>query len=741
MRTKWFVLLVAVLVALILNGCGSNGGSGGSDVGDSDDLNKIPTVGINNCAVCHDKAFENFLNTLDVPASNGMKERSNAHGNADGKPSINASDSCLKCHDPAGDGTTLFVKFGASSERPIPGCESCHGGGSAHRGVGPIPYPGFDLERCAYCHNAHGNNIDSLVEDYELSSHATHSHGSSASCQRCHTHDGAIEFGDQATGNRDVMTALNATAVPDPQRMICATCHDEHYYGFRIPKDWSFGGDPQFDLCTSCHTLLDHTIGDAWVKDNSYHNALDERNAQRTIEDTHFDDPKTANTSIEGYVVRNNGDSACSDCHDVHATDRSVFEEDPDDPPEDPDNNPIDINRDWAESAHAGKIALAKYNAITNNEYFYNTAVTNNDQSKYVAVWANRNWDEDRRGSCQVCHTTTGLKNFLEDPTSPDATSGYDLSGSDNIFDHLSGWTASTGSPQNELLYCWGCHSNVSTGALINNPPIHLHDRDDFHMGTLPDSGSSNVCFKCHGGRANGEYIRNTLAADRSSSGRIHYRSSAGTLFAEFINTGYEFDLDNDGDAAEHYVNDALVHDEIKLNLDDPETGSGPCAGCHMPDSDHHFSAVIKDETTDSIIEITAQSLCDECHGNSFGPGLMQTLSDYYKNSLAFFSDVATLANGQTNYVPANFDSSSFLRSRPDTVSGKNDYGAWQNYEYLADDPGAYTHNSLYARRIIFDSIDWLQDGALTGDITIPAAYPGARAWLKADSNGKASRP
>ena len=57
--------------------------------------------------------------------------------------------------------------------------------------------------------------------------------------------------------------------------------------------------------------------------------------------------------------------------------------------------------------------------------------------------------------------------------------------------------------------------------------------------------------------------------------------------------------------------------------------------------------------------------------------------------------------------------------------------GAAHNFNYLHHEPGAYAHNRFYAKRLIFDSLDWLDNGALDGTITIDAAtYPEADTWL-----------
>jgi len=59
----------------------------------------------------------------------------------------------------------------------------------------------------------------------------------------------------------------------------------------------------------------------------------------------------------------------------------------------------------------------------------------------------------------------------------------------------------------------------------------------------------------------------------------------------------------------------------------------------------------------------------------------------------------------------------------------------------MSEEPCIYVHNRYYGKRLIFDSIDWMDNGALNGTITIPAEYPEARTWLNADDNGVAARP
>jgi hypothetical protein len=45
--------------------------------------------------------------------------------------------------------------------------------------------------------------------------------------------------------------------------------------------------------------------------------------------------------------------------------------------------------------------------------------------------------------------------------------------------------------------------------------------------------------------------------------------------------------------------------------------------------------------------------------------------------------------------------------------TGQNNMGAAFNLNLLDHDPGAYVHNRMYVKRLIYDSIDWVDDGVM----------------------------
>jgi hypothetical protein len=406
----------------------------------------------------------------------------------------------------------------------------------------------------------------------------------------------------------------------------------------------------------------------------------------------------------------------------------------------------LTINEQWASSGHGGEIHETKEAAAE--------AATDRTLAQVIAVqqagsdssWSADPWPTVDEAACQVCHTATGIKNFLTDPAAYDPAN--------NDFSYLTG-------SQQELLYCWACHKN-NAGGLRNPGAITVVDRNGDPFGTIPDIGNSDVCVKCHGGRAGSDYIHNLDPASRSASGRQHHAPAAGTLFSgtivngtALIKIGFEFD-------SMSYENVSyFAHNEIGLNADSPETGKGPCASCHMTGTGetggHTFAVVVKDDT-DAITAITSQELCNTCHtSHPMTPAILEEERLGYENAVALLGDYVmgpTVPTDGVSYVDNSLGLDFTVAANyQNPALDVNYYGTEQNWKYLdpdGGDAGAYAHNRYYAKRLIFDSIYWLMNASLPTNtvdnydnetIFIPAEYPEARAYLGADADGNAKRP
>ncbi len=585
MRIQNLALLSAALLLATLTGCGSNRESSGAQTAPTVDVvGGAQTLGITNCASCHNSGT---AVTADWLASR--------HANGNSIP--NSTDpTCTACHDRNGDGSLMSSAFAGQVNRNVVGCESCHGGGEFHFGLGKLPFPVPGPAQCGVCHG-----IDQVL-----------------------------------------------------------------FHGTR---------------------------------------------AERLINDTHFDNPATGflnasdNVAIEGYVVKTGDQRGCQVCHfNGH-------------------NPTLEYNNAWARSAHGGHILTVKDAAATVDARIA-AAVTDAD----APGWSHYNWDQTtgsgNRASCQRCHTATGIANYLTNPAAYDPAN--------NDFSHLSGWTPATGSPQNEMLYCWGCHSD-SNGSL-RNPGAITADYTGASV-TYPDVAASNVCMACHTGRESGSSIgfrAANPATDWSNTGFInsHYLTAGGTVFSA---SGYHY-------AGLNYTIPNNLHAGIGTagSIGTAVGDNGPCVMCHMSTpgagESHSFAVVTKDAA--GAVTAINPSFCNACHT---GP-LALTVGGLNSLRSGFDSTLQALEAQLAAKGFAFQDSFPYFPTRNwgDAVTGPNNMGAAFNYNLLAHDPGAYAHNVRYSGRLIWDSIDWLDDNRLNNSTVAainalglaPATRDAALAWL-----------
>jgi len=686
---------------------------------------------------------------------------------------------CVQCHSAAQDpltGEGLIAQYNKSAHASAAslngtGCEACHGGGAQHNGVGPIAYPIPDATRCATCHTGTNSTVlqaglamaGAADDPTNPSNHANGGYEGVATgerCYRCHTGEGAVlsnvagYTGDANLINNNAYKLIQDRDFSKFGGITCNTCH-QHGGALRAVNTRDGSGnvvawDPngnrkvdQFDLCTSCHTYqnLDGTLvasgtaasGTQPTTAPFYHNTA----WYRVIASTHWDNPATgvglASNLIEGYVIRKTGSNPCFDCHGHEAKTNTR----PDDTPA----RPSTIYTDWAKSAHAGGLLNKKIDAAMNPDGTWKSrsqATVDAVMAAGVAdetignAWAHYSWDDTAsRGSCQRCHTSTGAANFMNNPAT------YDKTGAGNSFTHLSGWTTTTKtSPQNEMLYCWGCHTNAGKGTLRNPGAITetyspATTGDPATVVTYPDVKGSNVCMSCHLGRETGDVIKNDQDADGVRSFvNSHYLAAGATLFGK---SGYEY-------AGLSYAKPSyFAHDKIGSSAAAGTGSNGPCAGCHMtsPNS-HSFNNVTK---TAGVITALTSTACITCHDGSHGAALaagsadaatfLATEEHHYHAALDALE--AALAAQGIHFYPAHpyfYTEASVGGVKPATAftdwasvyglaKWKDTMGAAFNYNLLHHDPGGYAHNRMYSKRLIFDAIDFIDNGVLDGTITV----------------------
>lgn len=172
-------------------------------------------------------------------------------------------------------------------------------------------------------------------------------------------------------------------------------------------------------------------------------------------------------------------------------------------------------------------------------------------------------------------------------------------------------------------------------------------------------------------------------------------------------------------------------HDKIGVDpAIAPGTGSnGPCVGCHMNSTEnpatnygkHRFLPVRKD-STGTIVEIT-NPVCGGCHGVDFG-ALFMTPTEAENQKKLFNASLEALRQILASkgfyysttypYWYVSAAATTAVTSWGSTKAmGQQNMGAAFNYNLLKNDPGAFAHNRYYAKRLIYDSIDWLNAGAM----------------------------
>ena len=354
------------------------------------------------------------------------------------------------------------------------------------------------------------------------------------------------------------------------------------------------------------------------------------------------------------------------------------------------------------------------------------------------APWVAEDFGAPAQAQCARCHTASGYKLYLQNPNA------------------AGGWAwktgAAAGDPNKEVLRCDGCHVNYAfvrrngatngadaaklpytppTGALVNN--------------LLTNAGDSNLCVNCHTGRASGVAITTTTFANRSSAApNSHYKAAAGILYGIIGFEGY-----SSNSTHAKYVGADFRHDQIGLNPafnspTDLGTSRGPCVGCHYTSLDGaRFSHSLDtfEGTTGLTGTATGQVsvVCANCH--VAGTSLQLTAAELniaktqYKGGL---DAIATLLQARYGIVfdpekypyfwadlaetKSNINWSRLALAGGDTRSadarGRRLAGSAFNLNLLTREPGAYAHNHKYAMTLIFDAIDYLENGAVTGVLT-----------------------
>lgn len=455
----------------------------------------------------------------------------------------------------------------------------------------------------------------------------------------------------------------------------------------------------------------------------------------KTLSAGHFSNSTSAAGSAPASYVSGKYSNKCRSCHNPH--------------------NPtalLAVNKDWAKSKHGNP----KEPAWSAEDFKNNISATSG-------------------AACMRCHTATGFINFTRDISSGNLTWPAFPATSWSAAGDKSRETLAC----NACHDSYDFKNSVRRIPAFTAPyggKLTLPNGAAWKV-SYPDSGQSNLCIACHSGRESGGSIDDPSAAVGSFTGTItaisgamngqsfknsHYLAAAEVFYGKagfhFYTSMKKFDTGyNTGSNFGSWSHG-------KLGMIDPATGknysafqgtptastvtdsgsNGPCIACHLGNQggtvnprSHTFNPV------NAALSTAPAGGCYGCHGaTGSAPENMALLIEEEKvlfdAGMSFYQ--WNLINNFWSSNPAYriyYDGNyPYFHTSLPGVRGVNDFTAWSmgtgsntigkqimgacfNFNLLNREKGAHVHNRTYARRLMYDSIQFLQYGTVsTSDVS-----------------------
>lgn len=303
---------------------------------------------------------------------------------------------------------------------------------------------------------------------------------------------------------------------------------------------------------------------------------------------------------------------------------------------------------------------------------------------------------------------------------------------------------------------------------------------------------TSNMCMVCHVGKESGDTLQALgaeLAAISSTATdtlfknvsfiNSHYLTAGATIFRK---SGYEF-------AGRTYDDDpAYKHKSIGTANSFGTGNDGPCVTCHVKEgapsaSRHSFLPIERGSNGGTPLEQSITKIlspyCANCHSSGSGSNFDGTaasldgVKDHYRATLEVLKTAFIQFRSMyfaeahpyffaTPYDPNYVESSATVHcsrnvavknwltgagaytwnatkkscttpTNGTATTGEMNMGAAFNFNVLYHDYGAFAHNSRYVKRLLYDSLDAIDDGALNYSVrqTLNAWYAAPPAPLE----------
>jgi hypothetical protein len=294
-------------------------------------------------------------------------------------------------------------------------------------------------------------------------------------------------------------------------------------------------------------------------------------------------------------------------------------------------------------------------------------------------------WNDDGAvpEACAACHSEPGFIDYL---------------GADGSTPFHVDRPAAINSP----IGCASCHTATA----------HALDSVPFPSGTTVDGlGASAVCSVCHQGRQSGVAVTSAtegLDQDEVSAEltfiNVHYGVAAAVMHGSVVHGGFQYPDRTYAGRFAHVPSASTCtacHDAHSTRVE-----TQGCLSCHQGVEDIR---AIRMRHADFDGD-------GETHGGIHGEimGLHEQLYQAIQTYAAEVSGTPIGYAGQFPYFFNDTDGDGQISSEEATMA--NRYASWTprllkaayNYQFVAKDPGAYTHNPTYAMQVLYDSLESL---------------------------------
>jgi hypothetical protein len=546
--------------------------------------------------------------------------------------------------------------------------------------VAPYSTKSEESQTCIDCHSSKQSlvTLKYITDEWKLSVHNTKNKASCADC-----HDPAAGHPNNCNRCHGLLTPstpgydIGVSRNPD-QDGTCSKCHNR-IAGFRYSV---------FDGMTT-NTLVRH-----------FNNVTSPANSESS---------GLRRTGYPASYVSSQNVNKCRNCHNPHDT-----------------SSQMQKFREWARSGKGNIYALAW------RTYDFKTRAT----ATPGATPANSYGD-----SCVRCHTTTGYIRYVSGGSHTIAP--WDANGT--VYPKISP------DKTKEVLNCNACHDdgkgnaysyktrsvarvvayyNYSVNSTVAGFPTKVRQRI---AKTYPDIATSNVCAECHVGLEIGELIRTSapfINYSNISFLNSHFLSAGATVYRT---SGFHFYTSQN-----KYANIAYFQHDLVGVANTKGTGySGPCVTCHIGQAnENRRHSFLPTDRSGKLLS----TVCIRCHDPLLVPNstamdgnaiehersgfnaALAVLAKTLKNRGFAFVDAypyfGTPASPVKNWRKFTGGYGSGLVPQAGNIpAGALTMGAAFNLNLLVHDYGAFTHNRYYSKRLIYDALDWMQDGLMGNGI------------------------